>query len=121
MNARFLLVLLAGLMPCVQAESREPIASTTISCQSPHWPTGQQVAGYLQAPKVVVGEINKQAQGPVATVAAIPDPTQVQRAERVAHYIRRQGRRECFTGIYHVRVDFYAQPDRSVAVRMQPR
>lgn len=114
MNAKFLTLAVAATLPLgALAGASEPIASTTVSCTHQNWPTRGQVARYMQRPEVLVGEGEMQAldQAPGGL-----DAEAVARAEHVKQYIRKEGRRECWRGATHVRVDFYAPQRRPVAV-----
>ena len=121
MNTRPLILLLAGFLPCAQAESREPIASTTVSCQNSRWPTSGKVARYLRAPMVSVGETDDWAQGRIARNSPNSNADQAEEAERMTLYIRKEGRRVCWLGASYVQVDFFAGPDRRAAMLVHPR
>ncbi|MFC5578779.1 hypothetical protein ACFPOA_12255 [Lysobacter niabensis] len=116
MNAKFLTLALAATLPLgAPAGASEPIASTTVSCTYQNWPTRGQVVRYMQRPEVFVGD-EMQA---LDQSSGDPDAQAVARAEHVKQYIRKEGRRECWRGATHVRVDFYAPPSRPVAVAVR--
>jgi hypothetical protein len=117
MNAKFLTLALVSTLPLSSlAGASEPIASTTVSCTHENWPTRGQVARYMQRPEVLVGEDDMQA---LDHASSDPDAEAAASAEHVRQYVRKEGRRECWRGATHVRVDFYAPQSRPVAVAVR--
>ncbi len=120
MNRGFLFLLLAGFVPCALAETPEPTASTTVSCENSHWPTSGQVARYLQAPSVIVGRIGGHTEDSGNIHSPRSNAGMTEEARRMTLSLRREGRHLCWLGASYVRVDFFAEPDHRAAMLVHP-
>ncbi len=120
MNRGLLVLSLAGLIPCALAETPEPTASTTVSCENSHWPTSSQVTRYLQVPSVTVGRIDGRMEDNRNTHSLHSPAGVTEEAERMTLSLRREGRHLCWLGASRVRVDFFAEPDHRAAMLMHP-
>lgn len=98
MNIKLLFLPLLAALPLSVLAASPLVASTTIRCASPDWPTQVQIARYLET----------RARSDIAsesTYVATADE-----ARRVSRHIREQGRLSCARGATHVRLDFHAAP-----------